>query len=44
MKRTFQPKKRQRSAEHGFMKRMSTRSGRKIINARRAKGRKKLSA
>ena len=44
MKRTFQPKKRQEQKEHGFMKRMSTKSGRNIIKARRAKGRKKLSA
>ena len=44
MKRTLQPKKRQRQKEHGFMKRMKTRSGRNIIKARRAKGRKVLSA
>ncbi len=44
MKRTFQPKKRQEQKEHGFMKRMKTRSGRNILKARRAKGRKKLSA
>ena len=44
MKRTFQPKKIQEQKEHGFMKRMSTRAGRNIIKARRAKGRKKLSA
>ena len=44
MKRTLQPKKRQRQKEHGFMKRMKTRSGRKILKARRAKGRKVLSA
>ncbi|NLI88914.1 MAG: 50S ribosomal protein L34 [Epulopiscium sp.] len=44
MKRTYQPKKRQRSKEHGFRKRMKTRSGRAIISKRRAKGRKKLSA
>lgn len=44
MKRTFQPKKRQRSKEHGFFKRMKTRAGRKILKARRAKGRKKLTA
>ena len=44
MKRTFQPKTRQRNKEHGFMKRMKTRAGRKVLKARRAKGRSKLSA
>ena len=44
MKRKFQPKKRQRSKEHGFLKRMSTRAGRKVLKARREKGRKKLCA
>ena len=44
MKRTYQPKKRQRSKEHGFLKRMRTRSGRKILKNRRAKGRNKLTA
>ena len=44
MKRTFQPKKRQRSKEHGFLKRMKTRAGRQILKARRLNGRKKLTA
>ena len=44
MKRTYQPKKRQNKKEHRFMKRMSTRAGRNVIKARRAKGREKLSA
>ena len=44
MKRTYQPKKRQEQKEHGFMKRMKTRAGRNVLKARRAKGRKKLSA
>lgn len=40
MKMTFQPKKRQRAKVHGFRQRMKTAGGRKVIAARRLKGRK----
>ncbi len=43
-KMTFQPKKRQRAKVHGFRSRMSTANGRKVLAARRAKGRHKISA
>lgn len=43
-KRTYQPKKRTRSREHGFLKRMASRAGRSVIKRRRAKGRTRLSA
>ncbi|KXB42329.1 50S ribosomal protein L34 [Amygdalobacter nucleatus] len=44
MKMTFQPKKKQRSREHGFRKRMRTASGREVLRRRRQKGRKALTA
>jgi large subunit ribosomal protein L34 len=44
MKRTYQPKNKKRIRKFGFLKRNKSVGGKKVLKARRRKGRKSLTA
>jgi len=43
MSQTYQPKNKKRKRTHGFLSRLKSAAGRRVLKARRQKGRKKLS-